>query len=467
MLPYSPLHHLLLSGFGAPVIATSANVSGEPVLTDNRDVERRLAHVTGTCLHHDRPIVRPADDPVFRVIAAQPSPIRQGRGLSPVEIELPFTLDEPLLAVGAHMKNTVALAWGSRAVVSPHIGEMDSPRSLETFEQCIRDLQGLFQVEAVRIACDAHPNYVPSRWAHKQGLPVTEVYHHHAHASAAWLDARKQDEELTDLLVFTWDGVGLGPDGTLWGGEALAGRPGNWTRAASFRPFRLPGGDKAGREPWRSAAALCWETGIDCPLEEASDPLLRSFWEQGKNAPVTTAVGRLFDAAAALSGVCTQASFEGQGPMQLEALAATALGLQHCHSKDRHRHPGAGRDLPPTPMALSGPAALDTDEIYLTDWVDLIPMLTDESRSSEERAARFHASMAHALLAQALRIREDTHVNHVALSGGVFQNRVLTEKAIGLLNAHGFTATLPVSVPVNDGGIALGQIIEAAHNGIQ
>jgi hydrogenase maturation protein HypF len=442
MLPYSPLHHLLLNGFGAPLVATSANISGEPVLTDNGDVERRLAHVTGTRLHHDRPIVRPADDPVFRVINAQASPIRQGRGLSPVEIELPFTLTEPLLAVGAHMKNTVALAWDSRAVVSPHIGEMDSPRSLQTFERCIRDLQDLFQVEATRIACDAHPNYVPSRWARRQGLPVSEVYHHHAHASAAWFDALRQDEELADLLVFAWDGVGLGPDGTLWGGEALVGRPGNWVRSASFRPFRLPGGDKAGREPWRSAAALCWEAGLDCPLGAASDPLLRSFWQQGKNAPSTTAAGRLFDAAAALTGVCAQASFEGQGPMQLEALAALE-----------------GIDEPPvTELGLAG-----ENGVYRSDWQPLLPMLTNEALSAGERAARFHASMAHALVAQALRIREDTGVRHVALSGGVFQNRVLTEKAIELLNAGGFTPTLPDSVPVNDGGIAFGQIVETAY----
>jgi hydrogenase maturation protein HypF len=444
MLPYSPLHHLLLNGFGAPVIATSANISGEPVLTDNRDVEQRLAHVTGTCLHHDRPIVRPADDPVFRVINEQHSPIRQGRGLSPVEIELPFMLKEPLLAVGAHMKNTIALAWDNRAVVSPHIGEMDSPRSLQTFEQCIADLQSLFQVEATHIASDAHPDYVPSRWARRQGLPVSEVYHHHAHASAAWFDARTQDEQLSTMLVFTWDGVGLGPDGTLWGGEALLGRPGQWRHAASFRPFRLPGGDKAGRQPWRSAAALCWEAGRDCPLEEASEPLLRSFWQQGKNAPLSTAVGRIFDAAAALTGVCTQASFEGQGPMQLEALAA----LEDADS------------LPAIELELTR-----ANGVYRSDWQNLLPMLSDDSLTAGQRAACFHASIAHALLTQAERVRRDTGISQVGLSGGVFQNRVLTEKVMGLLNARGFTATLPGSVPVNDGGIAFGQIVEAAHQG--
>jgi hydrogenase maturation protein HypF len=255
----------------------------------------------------------------------------------------------------------------------------------------------------------------------------------------------KQAADLGSLLVFTWDGVGLGPDGTLWGGEALLGRPGDWRRVASFRPFKLPGGDRAGREPWRSAASLCWETGADCPLEEAADPLLRSFWQQGRNAPATTAAGRLFDAAAALTGVCTKASFEGQGPMQLEALAALQADV-------------ASRPVERLKLAY-------TDGIHRSDWQPLLPMLSDEALSGGERAARFHLSMAHALLAQAQKIREDSGVSHLALSGGVFQNRVLTEHAIALLNAEGFVTTLPGSVPVNDGGIAFGQIVEAAHRG--
>ena len=361
MLPYSPLHHTLLGQFGAPLVATSANISGEPVLTENDDIEQRLAHVANACLHHDRPIVRPADDPVIRVINKQPSAIRQGRGLAPVEIELPFKLDKPVLAVGAHMKNTVALAWDNRVVVSPHIGEMDSLRSLETFTQCIEDLQSLYQVKAEHILCDAHPGFTPSRWAHQQDLPVDEVYHHHAHASAAYAEPAGNSSEPHNMLVFTWDGVGLGPDGTLWGGEALLGKPGQWHRAACFRPFRLPGGERAGREPWRSAAAICWESGQECALGEASDPLIFSFWQQGKNAPLTTAAGRLFDAAAALSGVCSQASFEGQGPMFFEALAA--------------RHGNIDESLV-IPLGLS-----QDNGIYHADWSALIPVLTDKSLS--------------------------------------------------------------------------------------
>ncbi|MCP4046634.1 MAG: carbamoyltransferase HypF, partial [Gammaproteobacteria bacterium] len=436
MLPYSPLHHLLLNDFGTPLVATSANVSGEPVLTSNDQIEQRLSHVADAFLHHDRPIVRPADDPVFRIISGHPAPIRQGRGLAPVEIELPFKLAKPLLAVGSHMKNTVALAWDDRVVVSPHIGEMDSLRSLQTFEQCITDLQALYQVNAEHIVCDAHPGYTPSRWAHQQELPVVQVYHHHAHAAGAYYEALQNHKNPGDLLVFTWDGVGLGPDGTLWGGETLLGQPGKWQRVASFRLFKLPGGERAGREPWRSAAALCWETGQECPLEEASDPLLYSFWQQGTNAPLTSAAGRLFDAASSLTGVCTTASFEGQGPMMLETLASTQLTEKHHHPEkhrhpDKHRHPNKHRHGPGQPLERSAlspspgegrdlhrfhgmPIELPlskTKKTYITDWAPLIPMLLNTSVSKAKRAANFHISMAHTLLAQATRLREDTGIN--------------------------------------------------------
>ena len=267
LLPYSPLHDLLLNDFGGPLVATSGNLSGEPVLTDNAEAQTRLAHLADAFLHHDRPIVRPADDPVYRVIAGVPRPLRLGRGSAPLEFDLPVPLAEPVLALGSHMKNTVCLAWGTRAVVSPHIGELDTVRSLDTLAQVAADLQQLYQVRAARLLVDRHPGYGYRRYARDNGLPSTEVWHHHAHASAlAW-----EFPEVNEWIVFAWDGVGLGEDGTLWGGEAFTGAPGRWQHAASMRPFRLPGGDKAGREPWRAAAALLWETGQAAPF--APEPL--------------------------------------------------------------------------------------------------------------------------------------------------------------------------------------------------
>jgi len=228
MLPYSPLHHLLLNDFDRPLVATSANISGEPVLTDNDDVEKRLRHVVDACLHHNRPIQRPADDPVYRSIAGKTRPVRTGRGCAPMERLLPFELPHPVLAVGAQMKNTITLAWKNRAVISPHIGEMNSARSLDVFENTVNDLQKLYDVKVESIICDVHPGYSTTRWAEKQTLPVQRVFHHHAHASAAYYECRTNET----VIVFSWDGA-LRRDGTLWGGGNFLGKPGQWQRVAS------------------------------------------------------------------------------------------------------------------------------------------------------------------------------------------------------------------------------------------
>ncbi len=254
-LPYSPLHHQLLKAFGRPIVATSGNISGEPVITDNDEAQQRLAGVADAFLHHNRPIVRPADDPVMRPMAGLARVIRLGRGIAPLERQLPAKLKQPLLALGGHMKVTVALAWHDRVVISPHIGELDSKRSMEVFNQVINDIQDLYDVKSQVIVCDLHPGYASTRWAVQQQLPLIKVQHHAAHASSL----AGEHPDIEKWLVFTWDGTGYGSDGSLWGGEALAGRPGQWKRMASFRPFKLVGGDQAGLQPWRSAAALLWD----------------------------------------------------------------------------------------------------------------------------------------------------------------------------------------------------------------
>ncbi len=438
MLPYRPLHHLLLEDFGAPLVATSGNRSGEPVLTEPGEAEARLAHVADGFLHHDRPIVRPADDPVVRVLDGVPRPVRLGRGTAPLELELPVSIAMPTLAVGAYLKNTVALAWGRRAVVSPHIGELGSPRSRKVFAQVIDDLQQLYGVRAERIAHDAHPDFPNSRWARESGLPTYAVWHHHAHAAAL----AAEYPGARPMLCFTWDGVGLGEDGTLWGGEAFLGHPGRWRRVASFRPFRLPGGERAAREPWRTALALCWETGRAWPAGAAlGEPLLRQAFEAGVNAPLTTAVGRLFDAAAALAGVRLTTSYEAEAPMCLEALCETQSA----------------------PLAL--PLAQDDAGIWRSDWAPLVPALLDPTRTPAARAALLHASLAQALCDQACAVRERTGCTRVGLAGGVFQNRVLTEHVRAGLTGLGFEVLLPVQLPVNDAAISFGQLIETACNG--
>ena len=434
MLPYSPLHALLLDGFGGPLVATSGNLSGEPVLTDNAEAEARLNIAADAFLHHDRPIARPADDSVYRSIAGKPRPLRLGRGLAPLELELPAELPEPVLALGAHTKNAIALAWRNRVVISPHIGDLSSLKSQETLARVATDLQALYQVNAARLLLDRHPGYGYRHFARESGMPLFEVPHHHAHASAlAW-----EFPEVQRFMIFAWDGVGLGENQELWGGETFVGKPANWQRTASLRPFRLPGGEQAGREPWRSAAALLWECGHAAPFAPG---LLHDAWRKGINCPPTRAIGRLFDAAAALTGLCTHASFEGEGPMKLEAAAQ-----QHGQAK---------------PVAL--PLAQDESGLWQCDWAPLLPMLTNHKLAPAERAACFHASLAHALLALALKLREQHGIDDVGFTGGVFQNRLLAESAKALLKEHGFSVHLPRNVPVNDAGVCLGQVIEYLH----
>lgn len=433
MLPYSPLHHLLLADFDAPLVATSGNISGEPVLTDNAMAEARLGGIADAFLHHDRPILRPADDPVYRVIAGKPRPLRLGRGNAPLDIELPFTLERPLLALGGQFKNTVALGWGRRAVVSPHLGDMDTPRGLQLLKQVAGDLQSLYDVKAEAVLCDAHPGYATNRLARQMGLPVKAVFHHEAHASAL----AGEHQQNGDWLIFTWDGAGYGRDGTIWGGEALLGRPGHWRRVATVRPFPLLGGERAAREPWRSALSLCWQAGTDWTDYGQDTGLLRQAWARSINCPPTTSVGRLFDGAAALLGLLTHASYEGHAPSHLESIAA-------------------GKAAP-----ISLPLFCRADGILESDWSPLLDRLQDKGQSVPMRAAVFHATLAELLFAQARAIRAQYRVSDLGLTGGVFQNRMLCERIVRFSQDEGFKVHLTEKLPCNDAGLSFGQIIEA------
>ena len=437
MLTYSPLHHLLLNALNAPLVATSANISGEPVLINSKTVEQRLNHITNHFLHHNRPIVRPADDSVYRKISNKLRPFRLGRGHAPIEIELPFEINEPVIACGSHMKNTVALAWNKRMVISPHIGDLNSLRSMEVFQATIEDLQRLYKINAKSLVCDAHPSYASTRWAKQSKLPFHSVQHHKAHASALVLEYWKESNN-EPWLIFTWDGTGYGDDGKIWGSEAFYGKPGNWKHVASFRPFRLPGGEKAGREPWRSAAALCWEENSDWSEIPVDSSFLKQAWKLGINAPETTAMGRLFDAASSLTGIIQHASFEGQGPMMLE---------QKC---------GLLYDTEALPNTFNDNGLLQAD------WAKLVPEMQNTKNSVEDRATYFHSLIAHTLLKQVDMIQTKHSFTKVGLSGGVFQNTKLSEYVIQQLEVKNYTPYLARKLPVNDAGISAGQIVEAA-----
>jgi len=437
MLPYSPLHYLISHDFGGPLVATSANFSGEPVITDNDEAQQRLADIVDAFVHHNRPIVRPADDTVLRIIDRQPQYLRLGRGSAPLELALPFRLQQPLLAVGGHMKNTIALAWDNRVVISPHIGDLSSARSLRVFEQVINDLQALYQVSPQQVICDAHPEYASHRWARQycqQNFRILHtVYHHHAHASALCGEYPEESR----WLVFTWDGTGFGPDQSIWGGEALLGSAGDWQRVMRFRPFSILGGDRVATEPWRSAAALCWEQGIDWRAPQVDNEFAYQAWQKNQGCFSTSAVGRMFDAAACLIMGIDHCSFDGQAPMNLEQMAA-----------------------PLREQAIELPLQQVSDELQQVDWSPLLPMLLQQEIDPAERSALFHSSLGMSLLAQAERLRDQQGDFAVGLSGGVFQNKKLTEFVLQRLREQGFRVFTTGQIPCNDAGISYGQILD-------
>lgn len=422
MLPYSPLHHLLMRECPFPLVATSGNRSDEPIAIDNDEAQERLGGIADVFALHNRPIARPVDDSVVRVARGRECVLRRARGYAPLPVRASREL-RPALAVGAHLKNAVAIAAGRQVYLSQHIGDLDTVESRQAFERAIADLCRLYRFKPELVVCDLHPDYASTRWALDSGLPVMQVQHHHAHAASCALENGLSGP----YLGVSWDGTGLGLDGAIWGGEFFFIENGRYERVAHLRPFRLPGGEAAIREGWRAAAALLWETGAG---ETVSNAVVRRMLERGVNTPLTTSVGRLFDAVASLAGVAQKSRFEGQAAMLLE-------------------------------RSIGGAALEDAYPLPEGDWAPLIDAVRRDAAAGVPAgtiAARFHNALAHWILAVAVR----TGARDVTLSGGVFQNGYLVEKAAALLEARGFRVHTHQRVPPNDGGIALGQAAMAS-----
>ncbi len=452
MLPATPLHHLLLHETGFPVVATSGNRSEEPICTDEVEALTRLAGMADLFLVHDRPIARHVDDSVARLVAGAPRLLRRARGWAPLPV--PVRADLPvILGVGAHMKTAVALSIGRQVFLSQHIGDLETPEALEAFERVIADFQRLYGVSPAAVAHDLHPGYASTAFAKtlakERGIPAVAVQHHHAHLASVLAE----NETDGPALGVCWDGTGLGTDGTIWGGEFLLGDAEGYTRVAHLRPFRLPGGDAAVKEPRRAALAILLELLGEDALNRQDLACVASFSEsergvlaqmvaKGVNAPVTTSAGRLFDAIASLLGIAQKTSFEGQSAMALEAAAL-----------DAHLPAPAEAPLLPLVVTPEGSAILD--------WEPLVFDLLRESSvgaSPSLLAARFHAALADGILATA----RHAGARRVALTGGCFQNKLLTELAVWRLQADGIEVLLHGAVPPNDGGIGLGQVCVAA-----
>lgn len=411
MLPSSPLHQLMMERLGEPAVVTSGNRGGEPLALTASEVEA----LADFLLDHDRPVVRPLDDSLVTHAAGSARVLRRARGLAPTSLQLPFRLSCPVLAVGGHQKVTVTLGFGSSAVTSQHLGDMDRLANRELFEQTIQDLLSLHGVSPGLVAHDAHPDYFTTIWAEQSGLPLRAVQHHHAHLAAALCEHGIGPRE--EVLGIVWDGTGYGNDGTIWGGEFLRGGLAGFQRAAHLRAFPLAGGERASRDPELCAKALLSELG-----------------HGGKSASLrpsrgTTSAGRLFDGVAWLLGFRDRCSYEGQAAAYLEELA------QEGH-----------RDAYPMPLRRG-----------VLDWGEAVQGVLEDRSDPPRAAARFH----NALVAGATEMALAVDLPRVVLSGGCFQNRRLLESLSRSLSTRGYEVLIPSRYPCNDGGLSLGQLAVA------
>jgi hydrogenase maturation protein HypF len=449
LLPYAPLHHLLLAAAGRPLVMTSGNLSDEPIAFEDDDALARLGAIADLFLVHDRPIAARCDDSVARIVAGRPLVLRRARGFVPRPIRTAPRFRRPVLGVGGQLKNACCLGRGDEAVLGPHVGDLDGLETYGAFEAAIARLEVFLALRPEAIACDLHPLYLSTRYARERaaalGVPLVEVQHHHAHAAAAMAEHGLAGP----VLALAWDGTGLGTDGTAWGGELLLVERGRCERLATFRPVRLAGGDRAIREPWRVAlAALDDALGAAAPLDAL--PLFAAVPRQerevvlrmlaaGVNCPSAHGVGRVFDAAGALALTRPAARFEGQVALALDAAADGDTGSPYPFDVDSAREVEE-LDLRATWRALAA------------DVVAGVP--------AGAVSARFHATLARAGAEQVKRAARRTGTRSLVLTGGCFQNARLAEGLLGELSGV-VRVYLPGEVPPGDGGIALGQAVVA------
>lgn len=463
MLPYTPLHHVLLRDVGRPLVMTSGNLSEEPIAAENDEALEALGTLADAFLLHDRGIHARYDDSVWFVpvvptgatgaTAALPQPIRRARGYAPAPVKLPFAT-RPTLACGAEMKNTFCLTRDEYAFLSQHIGDLENAETLEHLERTLALYRELYDVEPELVAVDLHPDYAATRLgralAASGGLATVAVQHHHAHLASCLADNAWRPER-GDVIGVILDGTGYGADGRIWGGEWLVGGYGGYRRAGRLQYLPLPGGDAATRHPWRIAAGYLQALYGAVPgelLGPAAGPdalaLIARQVERGLHAPLTSSVGRLFDAVAALLGVRESISYEAQAAIELEMLATRTRGGDGVYPYGLHR---------------------EGDE-WVAGLGPLFDALLKDLRRGVGRdriARRFHRAVARLATGLAARIAAETGLGTVALSGGCFQNRLLLREVVGGLRAEGLCVLLHRQVPCNDGGLSLGQAAAAQH----
>ena len=451
MLPSTPLHHLLLAGCPGPLVMTSGNVGGDPVVIDDDVARRELGGIADLFLTHGRAIAERCDDSVVQRVADAMRPVRRARGYVPQPFPLHRPASAPVVAVGGHLKNTVCVMVGASAHLSAHVGDLDGAAARSAMRRTIDTVVRQAGATPAVVAHDLHPDYASTSlaraYASEHGIgQMVAVQHHHAHVAACVA------EEGIDgpVIGVVFDGAGLGTDGAIWGGEFLVVDGAQFTRRGHLGYVPLPGGDATARRPWRSAVAHLSALGLSpsrhaelrpAAVDEQEWGAVRSLADRGGDAPRTSSVGRLFDAVASLLGVCQLASFEGEGAMRLQALSDTRLDAGY-------------------PVTLTGGSC------WTVDPADIIDGVLRDLRRGRDRAAvaaSFHASLRDLVVTGCERIREELDLRAVVLSGGVFMNALLAESICSALIARRFEVHMPRLVPCNDGGLALGQAWVAAR----
>jgi len=451
MLPYTPLHLLLMEpalGYPSVLIMTSGNQSEEPIAYLDQEAREHLASLADGFLMHDRPIEIRTDDSVTRIVENNPYLIRRARGYAPNPVQLPSQV-LPILAVGGEMKNTFCLSRDNYAFLSHHIGEIDTQETLQSFESGIKHFEKIFRIHPQLFACDLHPDYLSSNYVRQRACSekkeLIQIQHHHAHLAACLADnGWKSDDQVLSLC---FDGTGYGTDGAIWGGEFLLGNYASFSRISHFCNLPLPGGDAAITHPWKVAATYLWANGLeweaDLPpfkgIRSQESQLLSKQLQQKINTPLTSSLGRLFDAVSALVGVCENTSYEGQAAIELEA----ALDPDE---KGKYEFEIASSRIIEIRKVL--------DKI-VNDLHDHIP--------TGKISARFHNGLRDLITRSCISIRDETGIKTVALSGGVWQNQSLLKGTIRSLKNEGFQVLWHHQVPTNDGGIALGQMMIAQN----
>jgi hydrogenase maturation protein HypF len=444
MLPYTPLHHLLLGGPLTCLVMTSGNLSEEPIVTQNDEAVEKLLPLADELLTHERDIFMRVDDSVARVFEGTAHVSRRARGYAPGAITLGYEMGE-VLAVGGELKNTFCLTKGQYAILSQHIGDLDNYETLQFFEETLRNLKSVYQANPRLIAHDLHPDYLSTRWALAQPEPKVAVQHHHAHIASCMAENGLSGE----VIGVAFDGTGFGPDGQIWGGEFLLCDYQRFERCAHLRYVPLPGGDRAARQPWRMAAAHLFDAlgpdsrRLDLPCWGAATSNRWKLLEQiiRKRAILTSSCGRLFDAVSSICGISQENSYEGESAMLLEAAAADSEYESYT-------------------------LALDTEAVpWVVDTHAMVAQIAHEivrGRSPKTVSRCFHDSVALMIESVCSKLRDRSGVNSVCLSGGTFQNFTLLKRTLALLRQSGFQVFLHSQVPANDGGLSLGQAVIAA-----